>query len=95
MFILDILIDIAFSIYTSLGFGTPQHKINTKMDKLSSNYPEVYQLYQQHQEVFETNKELSSLIIEHKIRKSEDKEQLAIKIKEFFASSQWSLANGK
>lgn len=95
MFILDLLVDIAFSIYTSLGFGTPQHKINTKMDKLSKKYPEVYKLYEEHKELFEGNEKLSKLILEHPIKRAEDKEQLAKKIEQFFTNYKQGVANGE
>lgn len=86
MFLLDILIDLIINAYVSLGFGTPQRKINIKIEKLSRYHPEVMDLYKTHQSVFEENEELSNLVLKSKIKNKKEKRELATKINLFFKS---------
>ena len=81
MILLDILFDIFIAIYTSLGFGTPQHKINTKMDKLAKYSPELYNLYISDKDLFENDEKLSTLIFKHPVKSKEDKEKLVDEIR--------------
>ena len=63
MILLDLAFDIFFFIYTSLGFGTKEHKIETKMKKIKSAHPTAYQLYLKHKTTFETDEVLSNKIV--------------------------------
>ena len=63
MILLDIAFDIFFFIYTSLGFGTKEHKIETKMEKIKFAHPTAYQLYLKHKITFETDEILSEKIV--------------------------------
>jgi hypothetical protein len=77
MFLLDIIIDIIANIYLSLGFGTPQRKINVKIDKVSKFNPEIKRIYENDKRFFEEDPKLSKLILDSKIKTRESKEQLA------------------
>jgi len=61
--IFDIVIDLLFTLYTSLGFGTKEYKIQSKMEKLGKDYPEMLQYYQQNQRIFETDDTLGELVL--------------------------------
>ena len=47
MMLLDLLFDIVFNIYTSLGFGTKEYKIESKMEKIKCDHPQAYEIYLQ------------------------------------------------
>ena len=68
MILLDIAFDIFFFIYTSLGFGTKEHKIETKMEKIKSAHPTAYQLYLKHKTTFETDEVLTNKIVNLNIK---------------------------
>lgn len=71
MMLLDLLIDIVINIYTSLGYGTKEHKIESKMEKLKHDYPLIYDIYLKNKTLFETDSELSNIILKLKIKNSE------------------------
>ncbi|MGN7477076.1 hypothetical protein ACTHOQ_04405 [Solibacillus silvestris] len=64
MMLLDLLIDIVINIYTSLGYGTKEHKIESKMEKIKSEHPQAYVIYRQNQSLFETDVEISKKILD-------------------------------
>lgn len=64
MMLLDILFDIIINIYTSLGYGTKEHKIESKMDKIKADHPQAYVIYMQNQALFETDAELSKKVLD-------------------------------
>jgi hypothetical protein len=64
MMLLDILFDIAIAIYTSLGFGTKEHKIESKMEKIGLSYPEAYDIYLRNRTTFESDETLSKNIMQ-------------------------------
>ena len=63
MIILDLGMDVILMLYTSLGFGTKEYKIQSKIEKLSKEYPDILQCYRQNQRVFETDDKLGDLIL--------------------------------
>lgn len=63
MMLLDLLFDIVINIYTSLGYGTKEHKIESKMEKIKCDHPQAYEIYMQNKALFETDVELSKKII--------------------------------
>lgn len=63
MMLLDLLFDIVINIYTSLGYGTKEHKIESKMEKIKSDHPKAYEIYLQNKVIFETDAELSKKIM--------------------------------
>ena len=63
MMLLDILFDLFINIYTSLGYGTKEHKIESKMEKIKATHPTVYELYVKYQATFETDELLSEKIV--------------------------------
>ncbi|MER1956974.1 MAG: hypothetical protein ABS942_06325 [Solibacillus sp.] len=63
MMLLDILLDLFINIYTSLGYGTKEHKIESKMEKIKATHPTAYALYVKHQAAFETDELLSEKIV--------------------------------
>lgn len=84
MFILDIIIDLIINIYFSLGFGTPERKINIKVEKVSKYHPEIMDLYLNNTLVFEKDPALSQTILNSNIKNIELKRELAEKINAFF-----------
>ncbi|PCK17435.1 hypothetical protein CEY02_20000 [Bacillus pumilus] len=80
MFLLDIVVDIIANIYISLGYGTPQRKINVKIDKISKVNPEIKRIYENDKAFFEEDPKLSKLILESKVNTRESKEQLSHEI---------------
>ncbi|MGM9950678.1 MAG: hypothetical protein ACI33P_11150 [Lysinibacillus sp.] len=71
MIFLDIVVDLIIMIYTSLGFGTNEHKIQTKMEKLGKQYPTALQIYFENQTHFEKDSELSNAVLSLDIKDSE------------------------
>ena len=63
MMLLDLLFDLFINIYTSLGYGTKEHKIESKMEKIKATHPTAYELYVKHQAAFETDELLSEQIV--------------------------------
>lgn len=85
MFIIfDIIVDLIINAYVALGYGTPQRKINIRIDKLSKYNPEIKDLYDKNKRIFEENPELSNLILNANIRSREEKQELSRKIQLFF-----------
>ncbi|WP_214691625.1 MULTISPECIES: hypothetical protein [unclassified Exiguobacterium] len=76
MIIFDLLIDIIVSAYTCLGYGTPQRKINVKVEKISKNHPDLLDIYNSHQLFFEEDKSLSKMVLEGNIKTDEQKKEL-------------------
>jgi len=68
MMLLDLLFDIVFNIYTSLGFGSKEYKIESKMEKIKGDHPQAYEIYVQNQVLFETDAELSRKILELNVK---------------------------
>lgn len=84
MFFVDIFFDLFMNVYISLGYGTPQRKIELKIEKLSKNYPQIMQLYRSNIDVFESDPELSKNILKSKINNKERREKLVSEIYSFF-----------
>ncbi|WP_339171277.1 hypothetical protein MKY51_09355 [Solibacillus sp. FSL R5-0691] len=82
MMLLDLLFDIVFNIYTSLGFGSKEYKIESKMEKIKCDHPQAYEIYVQNQVLFETDAELSRKILDLNV-----KSKLAVNntVKEIYA----------
>ena len=70
MIFLDIALDLIIMIYTSLDFGTNEHKIQTKMEKLGKQYPVALQIYFKNQAHFEKDPELSNAVLSLDVRDS-------------------------
>ena len=70
MIFLDIVVDLIIMIYTSLGFGTNEHKIQTKMEKLGKQYPIALQIYFENQTRFEKDPELSNAVLSLDVKDS-------------------------
>ena len=70
MIFLDIALDLIIMIYTSLGFGTNEHKIQTKMEKLGKQYPVALQIYFENQTQFEKNPELNNAVLSLDVKDS-------------------------
>ncbi|WP_019155163.1 hypothetical protein [Robertmurraya massiliosenegalensis] len=84
MIIFDIVVDLFLAVYTSLGFGTKEYKINTKIEKLGKEYPEVLELYHQHQKKFETDDSLSTLVLKLNLKNPCEKRTFVSTIHEQF-----------
>ncbi len=84
MFLLDLMIDLIVNIYFSLGYGTPERKINIKVDKVSAYHPEIMELYLKNVHVFEQDPVLSQTILNSSIKNKEGKRELAEKIHSYF-----------
>lgn len=88
MFIIfDLIVDLIINAYVALGDGTPQRKINIRVDKLSKYNPEIKDLYDKNKRIFEENSELSKLILNANIRNREEKQELSRKIQLFFETN--------
>lgn len=87
MFILDMIFDIFYEVYHSLGYGTPQRKINIKVEKVSKYHSDIMELYVNNKHVFEEDPILSKTILHANIKKDEGKRELAEKIIAFFAKT--------
>lgn len=83
-FILDIFFDFFINAYISLGYGTPQRKIEVKIEKLSKEYPEIMKLYKSNINIFESDPELSKIILKSKINNKGLREKLVSEIYSFF-----------
>ena len=70
MIFLDIALDLIIMIYTSLGFGTNEYKIQTRMEKLGKQYPVALQIYFENQAHFEKDPELSNAVLSLDVRDS-------------------------
>lgn len=84
MIILDLVIDLLLMLYTSLGFGTKEYKIQTKMEKLSKEYPDILQCYQQNQMLFETDHKLGDLVINLNLKSEIEKKHFVSLIQQRF-----------
>lgn len=87
-FLLDLLIDIGIGIYTSLGFGSKEYKINTKMDKLKEMDPDLYVVYQSNKARFEKTEPMATMILEHPVKTKEEKQALIAKIMQELAKDE-------
>ena len=76
--------DIFFMLYTSLGFGTKEYKIQTKIEKLSKEYPEILQCYQQNQRLFETDDTLGDLVLNLNLKSKLEKKKFVSFIQQRF-----------
>lgn len=63
MMLLNLLFNIVINSYTSLAYGTKEHNIESKMEKIKCDHPEAYEIYGQHKVLFETDAELSKKIM--------------------------------
>ena len=70
MIFFDVALDLIIMIYTSLGFGTSEHKIQTKMEKLGKQYPVALQIYLENQTHFEKDPELSNAVLSLDVKDS-------------------------
>ena len=70
MIFLDIALDLIIMIYTSLDFGTNEHKIQTKMEKLGKQYPVALRIYFENQTHFEKDPELSNAVLSLDVKDS-------------------------
>ena len=70
MIFLDIVLDLIIMAYTSLGFGTNEYKIQTKMEKLGKQYPIALQIYSANQAHFESDPELSNAVLSLNVKDS-------------------------
>lgn len=83
-FILDLIFDLFMNAYISLGYGTPQRKIEVKIEKLSKEYPEIMNLYKSNINIFESDPELSKIVLKSKINNKELRDRLVSEIHSFF-----------
>ena len=67
MMLLD-LFDAFINIYTSLGYGTKEQKIESKMEKIKYDHPQAYKIYVQNKALFETDPSLSKKIMDLKVK---------------------------
>ena len=76
------LFEAVINIYISLGYGTKQQKIESKMEKIKCDHPQAYEIYVQNKVLFETDEELSK-----KIMKLNVKNKMAVNntVKEIYA----------
>lgn len=58
------LFETLIGIYMSLGFGTNEYKIESKMEKIKCDHPKAYEIYVQNQALFETDAELSKKVLD-------------------------------
>ncbi|MGE7999726.1 hypothetical protein ACQKOF_13805 [Lysinibacillus sp. NPDC093190] len=77
------LFDLIFNSYFLLGYGTPQRKINKKVEKISKYHPKIMDLYVNNILTFEKDPVLSQTILNSNIKDIESKRELAEKIKVF------------
>jgi hypothetical protein len=84
MIIFDLVIDLLLGFYTSLGFGTKEYKINTKLGKLGKEYPEILQCYQQNQKTFETDDNLVDLVMNLDLKSDVKKKQFVFLVQKRF-----------
>lgn len=84
MIIFDLVIDLFFTLYTSLGFGTKEYNIQTKMEKLSEEYPKMLQYYQQNQRIFETDDNLAELVLSLNLKSEVEKKKFVSLVNQRF-----------
>lgn len=70
------LIELFIAVYTSLGFGTKEYKIEAKMEKLSKHSPHIWESYLRNKNHFETDEHLSALILTTKIKNVAQRQSL-------------------
>ncbi len=63
MMLLDLFFDLYINVYTSLGYGTKEQKIESKMEKIKPSHPTAYELYLKNKVTFETDEVLIRKII--------------------------------
>jgi hypothetical protein len=84
LIIFDLGIDLFFTLYTSLGFGTKEYKIQTKMEKLSEEYRKILQCYQQNQRIFETDDNLAELVLSLNLKSEVEKKKFVSLVNQRF-----------
>lgn len=84
MLILDLLIDIIIGVYTSLGIGTKEYKINLKVEKISKTHPCLMDYYKKFQKEFEGETHLSRDLLALNLKKEFEVEQFLKVVKEEF-----------
>ncbi|MBX9975965.1 hypothetical protein [Cytobacillus firmus] len=87
MIVFDLVIDLFLTLYTLLGFGTKEYKIQTKMEKLSKEYPKMLQCYQQNQRIFETEDNLGDLVLSLDLKSEVEKKKFVSIIHKRFIDS--------
>ncbi|MBK3494144.1 hypothetical protein JFL43_04575 [Viridibacillus sp. YIM B01967] len=63
MFLFELIVELLVELYVSLGYGTNEYKINSKVEKLAKDYPEVSIYYGKYQTFIEKDKELSEALL--------------------------------
>ncbi|WP_243299513.1 hypothetical protein [Bacillus litorisediminis] len=84
MIILDLVFDVFIAIYTSLGFGTKEYKIQTKMEKAGKRYPILLNIYQNNQELFETDDYLGNLVLNLNLKNEDATKEFVSTIQQYF-----------
>ncbi|MYL65482.1 hypothetical protein GLW07_19160 [Bacillus hwajinpoensis] len=84
MLILDLLLDIIIGVYTSLGIGTKEYKINLKVEKISKAHPCLMNYYKKFQKEFEGETHLSRDLLALNLKKEVEVEQFLKVVKEKF-----------
>ncbi|KOS71505.1 hypothetical protein AEA09_00390 [Lysinibacillus contaminans] len=84
MIMFELAIELLFTLYTSLGFGTKEYKIETKMEKLSKEYPEILHYYQQNQRIFETDDTVGGLVLSLNLKSEVEKKNFVSVIHQRF-----------
>lgn len=74
-------------LYTSLGFGTKEYKIQTKIEKLSKEYPDILQYYQQNQRIFETDDNLAQLVLSLNLKSEVEKKKFVSLVNQRFMNT--------
>ena len=62
------LIEAIINIYTSLGYGTKEQKIESKMEQIKCDHPQAYEIYVLNKALFETDPALSKKILGLKVK---------------------------
>lgn len=76
------LIEVAIDIYTSLGYGTKEQKIESKMEQIKCDHPQTYEIYVQNKVLFETDPALSKKILDLNVK---NKTAIHNAVKEIYA----------
>ncbi len=84
MIIFDLVFDLFFAIYTSLGFGTKEYKIQTKLEKVGKQYPILLNIYHSNQKLFETDDYLGNLVLNLNVKNEEATKEFASIIQQYF-----------